>query len=139
MTNFPPPLPLGSCFRFKSLREPHLWVVATDPATHPQALLVSVTTMHAWSDKACVIETGEHPFVVHRSCVSYAKARLVASRELVSLVANDKIEEYAKLSKELLDRVQWGAYLSQELPGRMREFFINYMADRAGREDSADP
>ncbi len=46
----------------------HLWVVISDPAADAEnILIVNFTTSRADSDKACILQPGEHPFVRHET------------------------------------------------------------------------
>ena len=88
----------------------HLWVVISDPALDPdKILIVNFTTSRADSDKACVLQAGEHPFVKHETCVNYAGAKVVSKAILDLLLNKGLLSAHAAVAAALLQRIRDGA------------------------------
>jgi len=98
--------------------ETHLWVVASDPAAYPNdaILIVSFTTWRPDKDDACLIEPGEHPAVMHRTCVSYRRARLVGRPTLEAAFRAGHLRPDQPVAKPLLARIRQGAARSPFTP-----------------------
>jgi hypothetical protein len=80
----------------------HLWVILSDPQAFPDhVVIVSVTTHTPEKDQACIIERNEHPWVTHRSCISYAHSKVVTldflleRRDKGSIVLRESIQNGA--------------------------------------------
>jgi hypothetical protein len=75
----------GDAFFLKSVAaDKHLWVIISDPESHPdQVLFVSMTTHDITKEDVCVINQGEHPFVTHKTCIDYSHARHATSANLI--------------------------------------------------------
>ena len=96
----------------------HLWVVISDPLAEPEnVVLVSLTSWDRTKEQTCLIEVGDHPFVRHRTVVSYAAARWGAtSHQLDQLAASGALRPHQPASQPLLDRIRLGAARSRLLP-----------------------
>jgi len=99
----------------------HLWAVISDPGMDPQnvvtVLFVSWTEKY---DQACILNTGDHPFIRHATCVQYPGARVVADARLEQLNAESKLRLKAPLRPEILSRIQKAAQ-SADIPTRAYE------------------
>src|SRR5438067_1365495 len=83
----------------------HLWVILSDPQTFPdQVVIVSVTTHAPKKDQACVIEQNEHPWVTHRSCISFAHSKVVTRDFLLERKDKGSILLREPIQPELLAR-----------------------------------
>ena len=68
--------------------DPHLWVVASDPALNAdRVLILNLTSWRPGIDQSCVIESGEHPLVNHRTCVNYSGARITSAGQLAAALS----------------------------------------------------
>jgi hypothetical protein len=62
----------GDVFRFVGIADIHVWMIISDPARDPsKVLIVNFTTWESHIDKACIVEAGEHPFIVHKTLINY--------------------------------------------------------------------
>jgi hypothetical protein len=96
----------GDTFRFVE-HEDHLWIVLSDP--HQDAdhvLLVNVTSWRRDKDQACLLSAGEHPFVVHNSCVNYEDAQVCAYVHLLDLLNRGRIVVQDALRPEILKHIR---------------------------------
>ncbi len=91
--------------------ESHLWVVISDPAAHPHdpILIVSLTTWRPDKDGACLTETGEHPAITRRTCVSYRRSRLVGLATVDAAFRSGHLRSAQPIAEGLLTRIRQGA------------------------------
>jgi hypothetical protein len=87
----------------------HLWMVISEPSLDPSLVVVCFLSWQPHHDQACVVEAGEHPFVVHSTCVNYSGAELVQDSILERLKADGKLRVRQPLSAELLSRIRSSA------------------------------
>jgi hypothetical protein len=91
----------------------HLWIVISDPALDPQrVVLVNMTSHRADKDQACVLEMGDHPYVSHRTCIEYRRAKVVRDGDMEALLSAGKISKSAPCSPALLKRIRDGVAAS---------------------------
>lgn len=77
----------GDTFRIKDKNiDEHLWVILSEPdIDDSKVVIVNMTTAHPSKEQFCLIQIGEHPFVVHETCVSYQHARVTSLAKLIQL------------------------------------------------------
>jgi hypothetical protein len=107
----------GDVFRFVGIADVHVWMIISDPARDLQKILiVNFTTWEPHLDQACVVEAGEHPFVVHKTVVNFARARIVTDAALEQLRAAGRLQLLNDpLSDVLLAKVRESAMNSLTL------------------------
>src|SRR3954463_12349845 len=93
-------------------------MIISDPARDLQKILiVNFTTWEPHLDQACVVEAGEHPFVVHRTVVNYARVRIVPDATLEQLRTAGRLQLLNDpLTPGLLTRIRESAMNSTSLP-----------------------
>lgn len=108
----------GDVFRFVGIADIHVWMIISDPFRDPRnVLMVNFTTWEPHLDQACVLEAGEHPFIVHKTVVNYARARVVADAILEQLRTANRLELLNDpLSTMLLAKIRESAMNSVTLP-----------------------
>jgi len=100
----------------------HLQMVISDPSLDASKLvMVSFTTHTPNEEQLCIVEKGEHPFVIVKTAVRYKDARLASVVQLEMLVSRGMIQPHSPLSQDLLNRVRAGAALSDFLPEGCRK------------------
>lgn len=72
-------LPPG--FAFFREDDKHLHFIASN-ADEPEVLVLSLTTQYRFTDSACVIQPGEHPFVTRSTSVSYRYGTIVTTQSV---------------------------------------------------------
>lgn len=108
----------GFAFQFEDrVDDDHLWFIASD-TKEADVVILSLTTVRRWSDLSCLIQAGEHDFVVHESCVAYQYAEIVSVATLKDKWENGDIRSRTPLSDELMLRVWDGAAITRMLPLR---------------------
>jgi hypothetical protein len=114
-------------FRFVGIANIHVWMVISDPARDSQrVLIVNFTTWEPHLDQACIIDAGEHPFVVGRTVVNFARARIVtdAALEQVRTVGRLQLLQDA-LSPVLLAKIRDAAMISTTLSLEAADILID--------------
>jgi hypothetical protein len=107
----------GDVFRFTNIADIHVWMIISDPGRDAsKVLMVSFTTWQPYLDQACVLEAGDHPFVVHKTVVNYARAKVVTDAQLESLRRAGRLQPLEALSPQLLARIRRCAMQSVTLP-----------------------
>jgi hypothetical protein len=87
----------------------HLWIVISDPVTNPEeVVLVNFTKHRADKDQACIVDPGDHPFIKHRTCVEYRRAKVRSAKDLSTLLSGGQITPHAPASPDLLARIRAG-------------------------------
>ncbi len=97
----------------------HLWIVLSDPAVTPHAVVVvNVTSCRnsRHDDTACLLNVGEHSFIKHPSYVAYSLAKLRTNRELDREVSSGALQLEAPVSPDLLARIRESAAQSDRIP-----------------------
>lgn len=88
----------------------HLWVIVSDPAANPDVVVcLSLTTLREKSDRSCVVNPGEHPFVQEPTCVAYRHGRHLSLRQLQAMADTGAIQRREPVSEALLARIRQGA------------------------------
>ncbi len=94
----------------------HLWVILSEPALdEDHILIVNFTTLRSDSDRACVLNAGEHPFVKHPTCVNYRGAKVVSRAQIDTLLQKGLLTNHAAVSSALLQRMREGAADSERM------------------------
>lgn len=88
----------------------------SDPEIDPDAvLIVNLTSFREDKDQACILNSGDHPFVKHQTCVNYQDAKIVKTSDLEMLLHNGKIKPHASLKADVLARIRDGAMRSTRI------------------------
>lgn len=114
----------GACIYIKNdTGTEHLTIIiATDGDT--VVALSSVTSAHPGrqTDRACYLDTGDHPFIRHLSFVLYERAHLIDITKLQSGLDRGVIRIAETLQPDVLERVIAGALVSPRTPRESRDF-----------------
>ena len=101
----------------KSIDE-HLWIVISLPQDDPDHVVIVNLTSHDSQEKdgSCVLNIGDHPWIRHATSVRYRDARITRDADLDLLVTDGKLKKLQPASKELLDKIFYGAQKTLHLP-----------------------
>lgn len=113
------------------LERKHLFVLLTDPIDDDdfgknQVLIVSLSSSRPnipYYDPACVLQTGEHPFIKHESFVFYRKARIEDANKLLQGVKNGDFLPKDKMAQKVFDRITQGLYQTEYLSPKYLRFY----------------
>lgn len=108
----------------------HLFILRCDPVYYPRLNLDAVLTVNVTSwcegkinDSACIINIGDHPFIVHKSYIFYQKAKAVSSFSLKKGVEDGYYKPQALLSDEVMGKIIQGFEVSDLLSDEGERFF----------------
>lgn len=103
----------------------HLWIIITETETFPETVvIVSVTTHTPEKDQACIIERGQHPRITHRSCISFAHAKVVTREFLLERKDKGSIKLQDPISPTLLEKIRNSIGDSLTLPLSIADILI---------------
>lgn len=104
----------------------HLCVILSDPARNPeQVLIVALTTWEDYKDDSCMLDTDDHPFISHLSCVAYdILPHPVSLQQLESLMAEGLIKKREPLDQGVLAKMLDGAGESRFLPNIFHKILL---------------
>ena len=95
---------------------PHLSIVVIDVPVTEEILVVSVTTYNDEKDPTCLLKVGDHPFIRHKSCVSYRNARRVSHVALQALIDRGRLISHERICPSVLERIISGLGVSTSIP-----------------------
>jgi hypothetical protein len=110
---------------FKYGRGSHLWVVVSDPAADPDHVVIVNMTTDRGIDRSCILNAGDHPFVVRQTCMRYDMARIVKNSELERFASSSTITVHERVSEEVLARIRQGAAASSQIPLGCKQVLID--------------
>jgi hypothetical protein len=103
----------------------HLWVILWGPAGEAQAFLaVYLTTLRAHSDRSCILQRGEHPFLQHETAVAYGAVQRWTEERLGELVAAGIARPRPPVSANVLRRLRAGFFASARTPHAIRDMAV---------------
>jgi hypothetical protein len=103
----------------------HLWVILWGPAGGAQAYLAAyLTTLRAHSDRSCILQGGEHPFLRHETAVAYGAVQRWTDERLAELVAGGIARPRAPVSAGVLERLRAGFFASARTPHAIRAIAV---------------
>ena len=106
-------------------RKAHLHFVLSEPTLFAQVACANFTTPYDPCDRTCVVESGEHRWVIRQTIVAYDRARLVDVDEFERRVRDGTYTPYEPgLSPELLVRIQKGALASPHTVKNVKEAIL---------------
>ncbi len=97
-----------------------LFVVISSPS-QPEIVIVSVTTKKRFTDTSCELSTGEHPFIVHASCIAYEFAEPILTETLRAKIESGDVRVREPVTRTILFRILDGAERTRHLPNRCAE------------------
>lgn len=107
--------------------EKHLFFILNDACTEGCHLLVNVTTIYAGGhhDPACILDVGDHPFLKHKSFISYKMARVHQSAQLIKMVSSWYYTPGEPAAPELVEKIIQGALASDYVPKHVWKYLAS--------------
>jgi len=105
----------------------HPYVIISMPDLDPdQVVIVSFTSYNEpyheiVKDGSCILRSDDHPWIHHKTCVSYRDGKIVKKSELERLESAGHITFREPVSNGILQRILQGAEQTDELPGKCRK------------------
>ena len=94
----------------------HLWVIISDPEQDAERVLfASMTSHNVDKEDVCLIQAGEHPRVMHQTCINYQLIRHSSLANLDQLRAKGMIRPQPPVAPDLLRRIRQGAARSRRI------------------------
>lgn len=90
----------------------HLMICVLGPDEKGDALIVPLVTCRPYSDHTCVLNVGDHPFIKHKSCISFDRAKKVPATSIDSSASNFK--PGAPVTAAVLNKIRKGLLASKE-------------------------
>lgn len=92
---------------------PHLWVILWGPVGDANAYLaVMLTSLRSHSDRTCILDVGDHPFIRHPTSVSYRNVMRLTGERLAELAASGSARPRQPVSAAVLERLRAGFFAS---------------------------
>lgn len=117
---------IGDCLWVRTTWEPveHLWILVTKPnPLDNSAIWVNITTARLGSDRAMVLQPGDHPAIRHESVVYYRGAKLVDLTKLEGWILTGAARQDNRCVGSLLDKIQAGILTSRFTPKKIQNHF----------------
>lgn len=113
-------LRIGSTF-YGGEYQKHLYIIISNPSDNSQKVVI--VNISSWRDKAielndssCIVNDGEHPFLIHKSYAVYRKARCTTLEHLRAGIEKGLLIPKEDCSKEFLEKILDGAANSMFTP-----------------------
>ncbi|WP_202986249.1 hypothetical protein [Vibrio cholerae] len=111
----------------------HLHFVCCDPVFYPSyakdsVLVVNISTvrMGLEHDETCILNVGDHPFVVQPSYVYYAEAQIAGCDTISRNVAAGTFNVHQPCSDETFRRILGGFSVSDYVTPKILKFYERY-------------
>ena len=103
----------------------HLYFVLTDKCVEENHLLVSISTVpqRGFYDPTCVLEPGDHPFVLHQSFVFYRSPQVYSASKIARFVKLKYFQVKEDASPELIQKICAGIPASNFTPKFHQRYF----------------
>ena len=82
---------------------------------------MNITTWRDDKEEACIVDKGDHPWGIRKSCINYADAEIMSVDNYDTLVGAALLNPQKPLSSDVLERVLDGAAASKQLTLGKRE------------------
>ncbi|HPO14636.1 MAG TPA: hypothetical protein PLI09_14430 [Candidatus Hydrogenedentes bacterium] len=117
----------GDCFK-DNLGDgiPHLHVIVFVVEVAQEALVVSVTSYNEEKDPTCILNVGDHPFIKHKSCISYRHATVTSYAVLNGLINTGKFVVHQSMPLPVMERIINGLCTSGEVVNKVRKWVKKY-------------
>lgn len=102
----------------------HLHIVCTDPCAQQMQLVVSVTSWkNDLCDGTCILDNGDHPWVVHKSWVLHRAARIEPTSTLENGIHQGMFEVREVMTNDVFGRVLSGVCASPHTKRGIKKYF----------------
>jgi hypothetical protein len=116
---------LGDTFVLAAL-DKHLWVICSDPCKdHDNVVIINFTTYTIDEEDVCILDSGDHDFINHKTAMRYRDAKAVKLAELDKLEKSNMLSLRQRASASLMQKVWLGASLSVRIPIRCMKILLN--------------
>ena len=101
---------------------PHLWTIISDTQQSAgEIVIVNFTSWREGEDESCLLDQTDHPFIKHKTCISYRDAQIVRLARLEELESRNLITRKETLDSDILARVREGVMVSRFVKLKIRK------------------
>lgn len=127
------PIAGGTVFIASGPSGDHLFVILFEPrhiqgnGPSEQILLVPFCSVQSGGrhDAACIVQVGDHDFIVHESYLDYRNSRIEAVGHIRARIAEGVIREHKPVTGALLRKIQLGLFNSTRVPRYVKDEFLS--------------
>jgi hypothetical protein len=114
----------------ETIKSHHLLILCSDPLADGRVVSFNLTTKDWDSELTCVVQVGEHPYVIRESVIAYRFGELLEPNQIERLRILAP-QDYGPVSQKLLLRIQQGAVTSKETPGYLKKIMKDVLTPPA--------
>ncbi len=114
---------VGDCFLIRNPANSttHIYFVIAEQQDN--VLLFNATTYKSGKDSSCILNPGDHDFIVRHSCISYENALISDTKDIINaLNAGQITRRPPKLGDEILQKIIDGAFRSDAISKKHLNF-----------------
>ena len=101
----------------------HLWILISEPDPDTSfGVMVSVTTLRRGHDQTVILQSRDHPYIIHPSSIYFGDARFFNTRQLEQDIFSGYVQQLQRCSQALISELQHGALASPRTPGKILQF-----------------
>jgi hypothetical protein len=100
----------------------HLWIITTEQNNEGLFAIASLTSLRGAKDQTVILHRGEHPFITHDTCISYAQAEITSADKLEVLLQCGRAKLHVDAIPTLLKDILDGFSGSPHTRNRIRDF-----------------
>jgi hypothetical protein len=83
-----------------------------------------LTSLRAFSERTCILDAGDHPFIRHPTAVAYRDVMRLTGERLTQLTADGIARPRQPVDAAVLDRIRTGFFASPHLPNTFVEMAV---------------
>lgn len=119
---------IGNTFFLERLcNKSHLYIIIGIDHEKDEAIAVNITEFKVNLDTSCVLNIGDHPFIIKKSIISYRDIETFKySRLKTEINLKDKRDD---VSCDLLKRIISGVLKSDQTPKKYKTYFKKLIGD----------
>ena len=103
----------------------HLWVIISDTQKdRERVVMVSITTYEPHKEAACLLDEGDHPRIIHKSCVFYKETRMTTLENLQRCLDQDSLSVQPPVTAEILERIREGVSKSRTIKPKFIDILL---------------
>jgi len=112
----------------------HLYAVLTEPvdtATRKGCIVWvpwSSVKEKRFHDATCILDVGDHPFIIKKTWVNYQRAAIVTAEEIRKNLGRGLLTESDPLKDQVLDQMLKGLTASDDTPMEVAQFYDFYLS-----------
>ena len=102
--------------------EHHLHVCVTEPDKDGNVLCVPIGSHHDGMDTTCILNKGDHDYVVKKSIVYYGHAKIQSSTSIIQNIISKKYEHWEDIKTDVFARITRGLLSSSFTKPKIKNY-----------------